>query len=98
MILLVYATLFVGGMATLLGVLSGIVPETIGSLWALVIWAALVPGSFAVEIGAQSGSLSTVTQPTLAFVAVAGIGMSGLVLFADVTGRLTRGDAQVAER
>lgn len=95
MLLITYTALFVAATAVLLGVLTAAVPETVGSLWSLVLWAALVPGSFAVEIGAQSGTLSTVQQPTLAFVAVAGVGLSALVLFADVTGRLSPARAEV---
>jgi hypothetical protein len=96
MLLITYTALFALATLTLLGAMNGSIPETIGSMWALVLWLALIPGSFAVEIGAQSGSVSTVSQPTLAFVAVAGLGMSALVLFASVTGRLAPARKEVS--
>lgn len=70
--------------------LSGRLPGTIGSLMSIALWVAIVPSAFAVEIGAESGSVETVQQPTLAFLAVAGVGVSALYLFADVTGRISR--------
>jgi hypothetical protein len=75
--------------ALLMLLLADRLPRVIGGGLALAFWAALVPASFAVEIGAESGSLSTVQQPTLAFVAVAGLGVTLLFIFAAVTGRLS---------
>lgn len=83
-----YTALFVMATAVLLLLLTDRLPRVIGGALALAFWGALVPGSFAVEIGAESGSLSTVSQPTLAFVAVAGLGVTALFMFAAVTGRL----------
>jgi len=88
MIASTYNILFVMASAMLALLLSDRIPRVVGGALALAMWAALVPASFAVEIGAESGSLSTVQQPTLAFVAVAGLGTTALFLFAAVTGRL----------
>jgi len=84
-----YTALFVMATTVLMLLLTDRLPRVIGGALTLAFWAALVPGSFAVEIGAESGSLSTVSQPTLGFVAVAGLGVTALYLWAAVTGRLT---------
>lgn len=88
-----YTVLFVAALAWLGLVLARVLPGTIGGMMSLVLWGALVPSSFAVEIGAESGSLTAIQQPTLAFVAVAGLAVSGIYLFADVTGRVSAPDA-----
>lgn len=88
-----YTVLFVCALAWLGLLLARVLPGTIGGMLSLVLWLALIPSSFAVQIGAESGSLTAVQQPTLAFVAVAGFVVSGIFMFADVTGRVSAPDS-----
>lgn len=86
--ILTYTVLFALATLWLAALLTDRLPRTIGGAMSLAFWLALIPSSWAVEIALQSGSPETIQQPVLGYVAVAGFGISGLYLFADVTGKL----------
>jgi hypothetical protein len=73
---------------TLLLLLMGKLPNTMGSAISAVFWLALIPASFDVELVANDVTTTTVAEPIVTYLAVAGLGISVLYLFADVTGQL----------
>lgn len=88
--IITYSILFALATFWLAALLNDRLPRTIGGAMSLAMWLALVPASFAVEIGLQSGSPTTIQEPVLAFVSVLGFAVSGLFVFADVTGQISR--------
>lgn len=73
---------------TLLLLLAGKLPNTMGSAVSMMFWLSLVPASFDVEIIADDGTLTSVPEPIVTYLAVAGLGISVLYLFADITDQL----------
>jgi hypothetical protein len=63
-------------------------PRRYLSAGAAILWLGLIPSSWAVETVTNSGSVETIAQPTLGFLAVAGLGVALVSLVIDVIAQL----------
>lgn len=98
MITPVYLVLVVSAVGTLLLLLTGALPNTMGSAISIVLWLAVIPASYDIEVITDSGALESTPEPVMVFVGVAGLGVSALYLFADVTGQLGGTDGGLGAR
>jgi hypothetical protein len=68
--------------------LVDLVPQRYVGGLATITWLALIPSSWAVETVTNSGTVETIAQPTLGFLAVAGLGVALIFTIIDVIAQL----------
>jgi hypothetical protein len=81
---LLYALAAIGTVAALIEV----GPRRFVGALAAVTWLALIPSSWAVEKITNSGSVEVIAQPTLGFLAIAGLGVALVFTVIDVVAQL----------
>lgn len=91
MIAQTYTLLFGVALLLTVGLLADIGPTEMVGILVVVLWLALLPSSFAVERITSSGNIETISQPVLAFVCVAGLGLTALLTFEAIIHRLSGG-------
>jgi len=81
---LLYALAALGTVAAL----ADVGPQRFVGALAAVTWLALIPSSWAIETVTDSGTVEVITQPTLGFLAIAGLGVALLISIIDMIAQL----------